>query len=254
MSQIKSNLASHSHWAQLPVDLWRLIFKHMTKEFIELPANALFHLPLVCVRFRNIFDQQAQLSESFYFRQCSYDKLASMIAWVRRHGAQVKHVCSSNPQMVAVLGALLSHKAPLQRITLGSSSGAIQLISAFHTLRQCNLTMHLTTPEGAQDLEPLQALPNLDSLSPADATFKNLQAAVHLTSLQLSHCTALGAQDCVCATSLLRLAMINASLEDFHNMGLIACCYLESLTVSNSDLIAGHMMHLEDLSFTRDAF
>lgn len=162
----------------------------------------------------------------------------------------MKQVHSRSAQAEVVLGALLSHGASLQSISLGSSSGAVQLIPVLHTLRHCTLSSTSISWEEDLDLGPLQALPNLEDLALANGCLKNLHAAaVHLTSLELECCSASCSQDCMCVTSLSQLNVNDTTLENFHNMGLVACCSLRSFACTFSDMTAGHTMQLEDLKF-----
>lgn len=218
----------------------------------NLSMHELCKMPLVCRAFCRMFNQQSQLTKTVSFHDLTSINLDSLLAWVKKHGRQVKQVFADNPAVhsldtAAMLRALVSCKAPVQTLELYKPSSAMLSVSAFKTLTHCALRVH--SKQARLDLKPLKALPCLVNLSLANGIFVYVEAAVHLTSLYLENCTASCSQDCRCVSSLRDLDMYQASMAGFHNRGLGACSQLMSLTCTASSLAAGHAWQSEDLIF-----
>lgn len=113
------------------------------------------------------------------------------------------------------------------------TSGSIQLYQGFH----------VTDPITTLTLVPLQALPQLTNLvlTKGRYRFSNLNAASHLTSLDVRDSRVVCHSDCWFVTRLNVLKLHNAGIYQFHCIGLSACSNLQKLTcIGGYDLASDH--------------
>ena len=112
---------------------------------------------------------------------------------------------------------------------LAAAKTTISLLSTFHSITTCMLGAN-----GGTDFVNLQPLPQLTSLAFQRQTFMHLDAAAHLTALELHGASVDCSQHCCCVTLLLELSVYDALLVNFHHEGLSACLRLQSLTLWQS--------------------
>ena len=74
-------------------------------------------------------------------------------------------------------------------------------------------------------------------------------AAKHLTCLRLQNCIVSCTNNCACVTSLLELGLTRATLLQFHDHGLAACCCLQVFNCHYSAVRAPHN-GVDNLNFT----
>lgn len=231
---MRSDSQPHSQWAQLSIELWNLTFTSVaSKASVWDSMSDLYTLPLVCKRFSDVFKQHPHLCDTVRFHSIlSDDNLTALLSWIQHHGAFVRHcaVCDS-PRQETVLGALLSHGAPLQTVWLNSHPRPVHtelhMIGAFRKLTHCTIDVVKII---VTDLRPMQNLPSLVDLELVNGEFENLDAAaVRLTSLRLLASRATCSSDCGCVTSLVELKLHRSKLARVHSSGIAACQSLTSL-------------------------
>ena len=105
------------------------------------------------------------------------------------------------------------------------------LVVEFKTLTECSLSSPMDQMHSLS-LEALRGLPSLTALRLEESDFTHVEAAVHLTRLELiCGCEAECSHDCMCVTSLVQLQLSESVLKRFHNQGLAACTCLEHIDV-----------------------
>lgn len=133
----------------------------------------------------------------------------------------------------AILGAFVLSSAPLRVVDLSCvSSCSVELLSAFHCLKQCSLGGQELRQ--IQDLSPLRNLPNLTDLLLCGIFF-TLNRLQHLTSLQLQNTVAKATDNCNFA-SILQKLMLEESIVWLTHMRTVSCTSLRLLQLSESVL------------------
>ena len=113
------------------------------------------------------------------------------------------------------------------------------VLAQFTSIRKCDLAMQISTSGRSNiSLWPFEDLPHLQHLRIADAAVHDLNAAMHLTHLQLQNCRAFCSRDCSCVTSLLRLDVLRSSVASFHQRGIAACSNLMHLSLKRGCVVA----------------
>ena len=160
-----------------------------------------------------------------------------LLGFISRQSGSMRDltVALGYPWVELVLAILLTHHAPISRVSGLVPAKALHLLAALKTLTHCRLQGQ----HEAMCLKPLRFLPNLISLDLAVGNFIHVEAAAqHLTRLNLVDCEAICFQDCPCVTSLKQLMCLRSNFFRFHQQGLPACSQLMSLVCDSSNVRA----------------
>ena len=227
-----------SHWEQLSPELWRVIFAQLpARPGLFVLQQTFSKLPLVCSKFRNILSGQPDMcSRLFLNKAVAGSHVPHLLGFARRHAGAMSDldVSFGYPCVELVLAILLTHQAPISRVTGLIPGKALHLLAALKTLTHCHLEGQY---EASMCLQPLKSLPDLISLDLAVGQYTMLDAAAqHLTRLKLVDCEAICVEDCLCVTSLRQLYCSHSNLAWFHQEGLPACSQLESLVCESSNI------------------
>ena len=177
-------------------------------------------------------------SRLFLVKELAGSHVPHFLGFIRRHSGSLSdlNAASGFLWLEMVLATLLTHQAPISRVSGHIAGEAIHLLAALKTVTHCCLSGQQETP---MSLQPLKALPHLISLDLAKGQFTHVDAAAqHLTTLNLRDCKARCFEDCLCVTSLKHLYCRHSDLQRFHQQGLPACSQLESLVCESSNIHA----------------
>lgn len=243
-----------SHWAEVSTEIWSTILMQVSSTSNQWHihgSNRIHKLNLVCTSLRDIIQNQACLHKQVLLPELSSSQVPSLLAYIHQHGHAVNqyqenvNIPATKSQSRLVLAALLASAAPLRTILLSIPHLVLEMVPAFKMLRRCTFLNSQMTE--TVNLEPLQALQNLQHLTLQYGVYDNIQAAaVQLTTLELTHCNASCMQRCQCVTSLKTLKMVYAELAGLHNDGLLACSQLEAFKCNYSYVQASSPRHSFD--------
>ena len=207
-------------WEHLPVDIWARIFSlncrdgwHFDLGDLNKAMNAqkcFFSLPVVCQRFKSTFDCNPQLySVVVVNKDFADDNLATLLQWVAQRCKHLTHVVAATdgPTQDLVLAVLHSHTNCLTKVDLQATrQQSISLLSAFKSLTDCTLDLDGMDHLSLRGLHPLDQLTGLAVSGGLDVCLaSDMDAAKHLTSLDLYNCEAVCAQHSASVSSLLQL-------------------------------------------------
>lgn len=133
----------------------------------------------------------------------------------------------------ACLIAFADSRLLVRLIARPATQPELKQLTIFRALTSC----HFTASHAALrilDLKPLQGLPRLTSLKLDAGVYHNLDAASHLTQLQLEDALTNSIGHCNFVGSLRRLKMAKSTLGCMHNWGLLSCTSLQSLHLTGS--------------------
>ena len=245
-------------WESLSTDLWAAIFLHLqpkldSKFLPGLPwrftqkVRRFYKLRTVCLKFEKVFSQNSQLYSTWGLaRSLEGHHLANMFSWVKQYGDNLEELVSTTAAswLDVTLTALLALQSPghLSRLSTVSSVGLtlslLPLLAQFRSIATCCLDCN---PQGASQgwpndfsLSPFEDLPHLTHLTLAAVKAQNLEAAQHLTCLELSGSQATCSTPSACVLILLQLQVWESTLTGLHPEGLAACCNLLHLGCSNA--------------------
>ena len=187
------------------------------------------HLKLVCRRFNQGFKELQSLSDQPILVQTDSASLVpSFQLWLKEYGDSVKSVISlcNEAQQDMVFGMLSSHMPDLISVYFWQPSRlALNSLSALTSVTICKLV-------GSQDksLMALKALTSLECLVLEDGIFFDVPIATsskhfHTTSSRV-HC----AEGLSHPQNLQGLLVMDSVLSGLHDLGLVACTALHSLT------------------------
>ena len=211
-------------------------------------------LPIVCQKFKATFDSNPQLySVVIVNKDFDNDNLPILLNWVARRCKHLTHVVAATygATQELVLAVLYSCTNYLTKIDLRATcQQSVSLLSAFKSVTDCTLDL-----DGADHLS-LRGLHHLDQLTRLAISggldvcpVSDMDAAEHLTCLDLFHCEAVCAQHSASASSLLHLIMAGSSLTNFHPQGILGCTALQFLDFDNAAINASSPD--EDFAFNR---
>ncbi len=223
-------------WNSLSSEIWAKVFSILAPKAAEASARLQLleegeldvwpcyqQLRRVSKTFNDIFKQNPGLSVLLHLGNTfSLEALPSFLAWVPHNAFEtVVTECDAHIAEVA-LAALAGFANRLASVELHDiSASGITVLTAFTFLSHCKI--HNRTD---LDLDPLQSLQKLTSLSLVDGAYHSIGKLAHLTYLSL--CDALGysCQDCEFASSLQKLDMQRSRLHHFHALGslLVQAC------------------------------
>ena len=233
-------------WNRLSSEIWAKVFSILAPEAAE--AAARLQLPeegeldvwpcyqqlrLVSKGFYDIFRRNPGLSALLHLGDnLSLEALPSFLAWVPHSAFEtVITECDAHIAEVA-LAALTGFANRVASVELHNiSASGITVLTAFTFLSQCKL-------HGDLDLDPLQHLQRLTSLSLVEGHYNKIGKLAHLTYLSLSDAQDNSNQDCDFASSLQKLHMERGILHNFHALGLSACTSLRSLDCELGEVAA----------------
>lgn len=199
----------HSQWAPLSSDIWGLIFSLMNPHLnIGLCMSAPGHkqrdqasvcaLQTACKKCRAAFLQHPQLQRDVLLgSNFNNSSLPNLLEWIRLHGDAVQNL-GAECESQTLMASLCMQKSCLKMVSLMQlTSSILDVLTFFHTLT----AFHLMPSTGETlSLQKLCRLPNLTSLELLDGSFTHLDAAAHLTWLNMFRCDALCCQDSLLAS------------------------------------------------------
>ena len=248
-------------WLNLPAHLWKDIFSRL-KPVIAAPpdlpiwsagfpsfaawytdeaSHAWFRrLPLTCKRFHEVFVRNKQLTSILYLRRClAGQQVLKMLQWIRTHGeaaAVNSLVAECSPWVETFLGALHAYPTHLTSAHLRlKNDTAIQLLGGFNNITQLHIFVEEDEDESTDmSLEALCGLKGLRSLTLTHGSYTHVNAAAHLTVLELSRCRATCCEFSPSAATLTKLSLSRSRLVHFHESGVSGCSGLQSLSFVHS--------------------
>ncbi len=227
----------------LASDLWARIFSCLEdpneclgyvnleqQEQEEAEHAAFFELRLVCKAFNQIFaDYHPCLTRSLTLRwSLAHSHVPSLMSWLHDCMALKRLIMLCPADFTEIVLAKLSFSvAPEIVQILRAGPMAVQLLSAFNSLKMC----HLESTEQHDDLSlsALQSLCSLASLRLYHGTFFDVPVASSLTALHLEFATVTAAEGSDCS-GLCDLKVCNSNLLGLHTHGLLGCVSLQELT------------------------
>ena len=183
--------------------------------------------------FNDIFRRNPGLSALLHLGYgFSLEALPSFLVWVP-HSAFEAILAECDAHMVEIaLAALAAFADRVASVELHNiSASGITVLTAFTFLSHCNL-------RGDLNLDPLQHLQKLTSLSGMEGHYNNIGKLAHLTELSLREAQGDSNQDCEFTSSLQKLHMERGILHNFHVLGLSACTSLRSLDCEMGEVTA----------------
>jgi hypothetical protein len=185
-------MAQHRVPPALTPEIWAQIFALLEGEhtafrsYTEIQSRQevqqRLQLRMVCKQFNDVYAvHMHRLNLPFSFPTLA---LPGFLAWLQQSRVSItvfEATCRTSVTD-AILGAFVLSSAPLRAVDLSCvSSCSVELLSAFHCLKQCSLGGQELGQ--FQDLSPLRNLPNLTDLLLC-GNFFALNRLQHLTSLQ----------------------------------------------------------------------
>ena len=171
--------------------------------------------------------------------------MPEMYKWIHKYGGVVQSLVAAvgTPWLEASLGVLAAHHScagstsRLTEIILADiPSASMTFLAQFSSITTMTLdSNHSTTAHSLRtelDLSDLQNLPHLVMLSLQDGKFEELNAAQHLTQLDVSRCQATCSADCRFVATIKELRIWQSGLERVHTNGIAACSNLEVLQMN----------------------
>ena len=190
-----------------------------------------YQLRAVSKRFGDVMTLNAHLCTNMSLTdRLESHHLPGLLGWIRKFGHAVTKLTAScgSPWLDTALAALLSCQSMLTHVNVTYiAEPSLHVLSAFKALTTCQLQQPDAQPFS---IKPLHALPHLVHLDLLNGTFCDVDAAAHLTSLELCQCEAFCSQGCPCVASLLKLSVLASGLADFHSQGVCACSVLQDLS------------------------
>ena len=234
-------------WADLSAELWEQIFCCLERsidfqsggpwvETKEASYQACCcRYAHVCKKFRNVLLQHTHRTLRLRTHEENWS-LLSLLDWIKKHASVEDLLLDISPDAsVAVLSALYMSRCQLERVALTAASTIVTLIAAFSSIGFC--VLRLTSMADTLSLQPLRALPSLETLRIGHGVFTDVAgAAAHLTELCFDQCLADCGTDCACVTSWVRLQLHTAIVKRFHTEGLAACSRLKVLQLTYAHL------------------
>ena len=233
-------------WNNLSSEIWARVFSILAPEAAEAAARLQLldegeleiwscyqELRLVSKAFNAIFRRNPGLSGLLHLGHgFSLEALSSFLVWVQHSAFEaVLAECDAHMAEVA-LAALAAFANRVASVELHNiSASGITVLTAFTFLSHCKL-------HGDLDLDPLQHLQRLTSLSLVEGQFDNLGKLAHLTSLRMCDAQDHSNQDCEFTSSLQKLHMERGILHNLHALGLSACTSLRSLDCEMGEVAA----------------
>ena len=217
----------------------------------RMPTWTFPRLCLVCQTCNRAFAENEDVWSSILISNTFRSShLAILTNWIWCHQTSITNlkVELGSPWLEALFVALQSSNCRQAMLnTFGPlDDTAVPLLSTFHTITQCVLekpSQHWEDQTDHDDkileLYPLQALPNLAYLELAYGSFCGLEAAAHLTGLNLYNATAECTQDCKFVTSLKKVELTQSNILKFHEQGVTACPHLQTIICHESCIGAG---------------
>lgn len=249
-----------------PDDIWVEVFSKLHRE--GLPTNSFGRLPawqiklvqsdirscsrlklqlrLVCKRFKGLVDQCQPFTACLAIdKNLGSKSVPSLIRYLKGSGPFIRQflACCQSPVTELAATAMLSSAAQLEKaIILNTSSSMPGILSAFDTLKTCDLC---TTAGNPVNLEPLHALPNLSRLHLCDGPFHDIHSLRHLSALVLWRAR-LTAHDWQAVSNLRHLKLVFSSWSGLQS-GLTACTALTNLVCLESAVTAYNQEERFDL-------
>ena len=196
-------------------------------------------LPTVCRSFKFVFDSYPEL-QGLLVLDSDFDKdnLSFLQQWVTKRCKSLKHfvAATDSPTRDQILDLLQRHTNNLTAISLRHvTQHSMTLLSAFVSITYCTLC---EPSEGLLSLQGLCQLSHLTDLTLEMCEVSDLDAAKHLTYLQMFCCSGICSQPASCASSLLHLELVSSSVSHFDPRGIAGCSSLQSLQFGNSSMDA----------------
>ena len=249
-SKTRSSRKSAESVCQLPMDLWAKVFAYLKpnhlaavqlfamndtdKEKLAVAevatAQALYHkLKLVCSNFKQVFQEHSELSDELILAECNDTHMVpDALVWLRQSGSAIcKFTAFYGGLTQDMLLAAMSSSAPqLKYVHLSAPvRDTLSGLLAFKSLKYCSLTK----PGDALILYPLHGLPCLEYLSLQSGTFNRLAIPCCLTILLIYDNVVSCAQELCSFMPLQTLAIVSSKVSSLHDLGLLACTFLDDL-------------------------
>lgn len=250
------NRGNATCWSDLSLELWINILSRLEGNFAPrhvweqrecLETYAEMHsnmqkLRLVCSKFKAALDD-AQLSRCLFLREdFKYKNLPHFLRWVERQRTSVRlFACNvGTPALEATLAALACTESQLRFAYAPElSQAAMDILPCYSVLHSVDLGAGGDSPP-LLDLQPLAALPSLGKLVLTKGSFKNVEALLHLTNLQLSDANVTSSAACTFASKLVKLRVHDSRLF-LHGQGLVACHNLRDLMLRRCKVRGSHL-------------
>ena len=196
-------------------------------------------LPTVCRSFKFVFDSYLELQGLLVLdSDLDSDNLSFLKQWVTKRCKSLKHfvAATDSPTRDPILDLLQRHTNNLTAISLQHvTQHSMTLLSAFMSVTYCTLC---EPSEELLSLQGLCQLSHLTALTLEMCDVSDLDAAKHLTYLQMFCCSGICSQPASCASSLLHLELVSSSVSQFDPRGIAGCSSLQSLQFGNTSMDA----------------
>ncbi|KAL3157218.1 hypothetical protein ABBQ38_001455 [Trebouxia sp. C0009 RCD-2024] len=231
--------------------MWARVFSYLQPtphNFMESPCifigrpdleaqRRFFRLPLVCRRFRNVFNGHVELPRILVVQQnLSLPAWSGMKTWLQRHAAHLQSItslCAIDETIEEVLALLAMYQSCLTSASVViNSSRQLAALGCLRHLTACTLQSrgHKRYPVQWLDVTPLQDLPSLRSLVLKNGCFSWTSPVVDLLSLSIFQCQI---RLCSLAMPLQKLFISESSIDGLGSRELSTCHSLEHLTLIN---------------------
>ena len=196
-------------------------------------AQAHYHkLKLVCSKFKQVFQEHSELSDEIILAEGNQSHMVpNALVWLRQRGSAIRSFTAfyGGPIQDMVLAAMSSSAPHLKYVHLSAPTKAtLSGLLAFKSLKCCNLVK----PADALSLYPLRNLPCLEELSLQSGTFNRVAIPCCVTSLLIEDSFVNCAQESCSVTRLQTLAIVTSQVSSLHDLGLLACTFLDHLELS----------------------
>lgn len=203
------------------------------------------NLGTVCRAFDTVLSANPQLYASVALNKQSIAEaagsLAAMVQWTAQHSKTVEHIvaCGDMDVLHHVLNALQTPLNTLTTAVVEDHTGqSVHQLAAFKNLQKLTLCGSCEDNNTLYSLQPLTHLPVLSNLALHYCTVLDLQAAEHVTSLELVQCEASCTQPRAPVQSIEDIYLCHSSIDAFHVDGIYACTGLKSLICFDSSVAA----------------
>lgn len=232
---------SRAVWEQMPDEVWATILSCLKPEQEEglhhYHQSWFLSLPIVCKKFHSVFEGNPHLCPNLRLHnQRTSQHFAQLLTWVRGRASHLTHLAAycGIPCLEAVL-AVMQPQSCLDTICVEAPSmHTLSHLAAFKTLTQCVLL----TPPSLLSLRAMEALPDLTTIKLVQAHVADIEALAHLTALHFHSSQTVCKHSFRSATSLLSLDLKHASIDRFHDHGVLACTRLLSFKCQESSMEA----------------
>ncbi len=193
-------------------------------------AQAHYHkLKLVCGKFKQVFQEYSQLSDELILAEGNQSHMVPhALVWLRQSGSAISKFSAFYGGLTQdmLLAAMASSAPQLKYVHLcGLTRATLSGLLAFKDLKR----LYLVKPATILNLHPLRNLPCLERLSLRSGTFHRLAIPSCMTTLLISESRIVCEQDSCSLTYLEVLGIVGSKVSSLHDLGLLACTFLQHL-------------------------